>query len=180
MLLFWVSKSILFASEMILGHFLIYSTHSSTTFVQCCERNLDHSSPILSRKFERKWLNSALFENLITNNSLTDNINILMFLFRGCAETGQWRMCYMSGRLVYRYEGYSGLDCKFYVFDEELIIQLSLWFNLFCVVLQVIKQQGCHVCVYIIRGKVIFMTSFITVIPSPFLVVALLFCLFYK
>lgn len=58
-------------------------------------------------------VNSALFGNVIANNSLTDNINYLLFLFyRGCTETGQWRMCYMSGRLVYRYEAFPGPDCK--------------------------------------------------------------------
>ena len=55
------------------------------------------------------FVNSALSGNAIANNSLTDNINLL-FLFRGCIETGQWRMCYMSGRLVYRYEAIPGPD----------------------------------------------------------------------
>lgn len=51
-------------------------------------------------------------QNFITSNSLADIIN-LIFLFRGCTETGQWRMCYMSGRLVYRYEAFCGPDCKY-------------------------------------------------------------------
>ena len=86
-----------------------------------CESCQEHKSPpplfnaqcnVSSLSFIHQaanFVNIALSGNAIANNSLTGNINLL-FLFRGCIETGQWRMCYMSGRLVYRYEAIPGLE----------------------------------------------------------------------
>lgn len=82
-------------------------------FVQCSRQHFIYHLFTKQQIYRVSLVNSALFGNVIANNSLTDNINYLLFLFyRGCTETGQWRMCYMSGRLVYRYEAFPGPDCK--------------------------------------------------------------------